>query len=62
MPIVGRTLARGAWADFSRDQVRYLTYGRVLDTSAVEDELGFVPQYSSRQALESFAKAVQHRD
>lgn len=60
MPIVGRTLARGAWADFSRDQVRYLTYGRVLDTSAVEDELGFVPQYSSRQALESFAKAVQH--
>jgi len=59
MPAVGRTLARGAWADFSRDQVRYLTYGRVLDTSAVEDELGFSPQYSSRQALESFAKAVQ---
>jgi UDP-glucose 4-epimerase len=62
MPVVGRTLARGAWADFSRDQVRYLTYGRVLDTSAVENDVGFFPQYSSRQALESFAKAVQRHD
>lgn len=59
-PTVGRTLARGAWADFSRDQVRYLTYGRVLDTSALDRELGYQMEYSSRAALGSFVEAV-HR-
>lgn len=59
-PTVGRTLARGAWADFSRDQVRYLTYGRVLDTSALDRELGYRMEYSSRAALGSFVEAV-HR-
>lgn len=58
MPVVGRSLARGAWADFSRDQVRYLTYGRVLDVSALEAELGFRCGYSSQRALDSFALAV----
>lgn len=59
LPFVGRSLARGAWADFSRDQVRYLTYGRALDTSAAAQDLGFSPRYSSDQALESFAAAVR---
>jgi len=59
VPVVGRTLARGSWADFSRDQLRYLTYGRALDTQLIEQELGVRSSYSSRQALESFAKAAQ---
>lgn len=58
LPFAGRSLARGAWADFSRDQIRYLTYGRALDTRAAVNELGFRPRYSSEQALESFASAV----
>lgn len=61
MPVVGRSVARGAWADFSRDQVRYLTYGRVLDTSALEAELGYRSAYSSHRALESFAAVVNRR-
>jgi len=56
---VGRSLSRGSWADFSRDQIRYLTSGRVLDTSAVEAELGFRGSHSSRQAVEAFAQAVR---
>ena len=58
MPFVGRTLARGAWADFSRDQVRYLTYGRVLDTAALEAVVGMRSEYTSEQALDSFATSL----
>jgi UDP-glucose 4-epimerase len=58
LPLVGRTMARGAWADFSRDQVRYLTFGRALDTSLAEIELDFRPQYSSQQALAALAGAT----
>jgi UDP-glucose 4-epimerase len=60
LPAFGRSLSRGSWADFSRDQIRYLRSGRVLDTSAVAAELGFAGVYSTRQALEAFAQAV-HR-
>ena len=56
VPSVGRTLARGVWADFSRDQVRYLTHGRVLDTTRVAAEVGFECQYSSDDAFGSFVR------
>ena len=59
LPFAGRSLARGAWADFSRDQIRYLTYGRALDTSAAANDLGFQARFSSEQALESLALAVR---
>lgn len=59
-PFVGRTMARGSWADFSRDQVRYLTYGRALDTDAIAAELAFTAEYSSEFALASFVEAVDH--
>ena len=58
MPVVGKTLARSAWADFSRDQVRYLTYGRVLDTTALTHECGFTPTFTSEDAFNSFAQAL----
>ncbi len=60
LPVFGRSLSRGSWADFSSDQIRYLRSGRVLDTSAVEAELGFTGVYSTRQAVEAFAQAVRH--
>lgn len=59
MPIVGRSLSREAWADFSRDQVRYLTYGRVLDTSALASELGFTPEYPSEDAFDAFVHGLR---
>jgi UDP-glucose 4-epimerase len=62
LPFVGRSLARGGWADFSRDQIRYLTYGRALDTSSVAKELGFHPRYTSEEALTAFAAAVHAHD
>jgi UDP-glucose 4-epimerase len=47
--LVGRTV------DFSPEQVRFLQYGRVADTSAAREQLGFIPKWSSPQAFEDFA-------
>ena len=47
--LVGRTV------DFSPEQVRFLQYGRVADTSAAADQLGFIPKWSSLHAFEDFA-------
>jgi UDP-glucose 4-epimerase len=47
--LVGRTV------DFSPEQVRFLQYGRVADTSAAAARLGFVPKWTSLRAFEDFA-------
>ena len=47
--LVGRTV------DFSPEQVRFLQYGRVADTSAAVEQLGFTPKWSSLHAFEDFA-------
>jgi UDP-glucose 4-epimerase len=41
--------------DFSPEQVRFLQYGRVADTTAACEQLGFSPKWSSRGAFEDFA-------
>jgi UDP-glucose 4-epimerase len=41
--------------DFSPEQVRFLQYGRVADTTATCEQLGFSPKWSSLQAFEDFA-------
>jgi UDP-glucose 4-epimerase len=41
--------------DFSPEQVRFLQYGRVADTTAARERLGFTPKWTSRQAFEDFA-------
>lgn len=51
---VGRGLARAGDADFSAEQVRFLTYGRVLDTAKVERAFGWRPRFSTPEAFEAF--------
>jgi nucleoside-diphosphate-sugar epimerase/1-acyl-sn-glycerol-3-phosphate acyltransferase len=41
--------------DFSPEQVRFLQFGRVADTSAARDRLGFTPKWTSREAFRDFA-------
>ena len=53
-PWVGQALRRMGWADFSSEQVRFLSYGRVVDTSRMRDVLGFEPRYSTRAAFDDF--------
>jgi UDP-glucose 4-epimerase len=43
-------------ADFSSEQIRFLTYGRVLDTTAARDILGFACEYSTVEAFDDFAR------
>ncbi|TDC55558.1 NAD-dependent epimerase/dehydratase family protein [Actinomadura sp. KC345] len=42
---------------FSPELLRWLTYGRVIDTAALEDELAWRPKYSSEAAFADFAGA-----
>lgn len=41
--------------DFSPEQVRFLQFGRVADTSAARERLGFTPKWSSPEAFRDFA-------
>jgi UDP-glucose 4-epimerase len=60
-PLVGRVAELvGRTVDFSPEQVRFLQYGRVADTWAAADQLGFLPKRSSLQAFEDFASRL-HR-
>lgn len=53
-PMVGRALRRTGIADFSPEQVRFLSYGRVVDTKAMRDVFGFRPRYTTIQAFDDF--------
>jgi nucleoside-diphosphate-sugar epimerase/1-acyl-sn-glycerol-3-phosphate acyltransferase len=43
--------------DFSPEQVRYLQFGRVADTTAARERLGFTPKWSSMDAFRDFASS-----
>lgn len=52
-----RMLYRGTGlTDFSREQIRYLSYGRGLDTTRMRKVLGLVPQFSTREAFLDFVR------
>jgi UDP-glucose 4-epimerase len=59
-PLVGRAAELvGRTIDFSPEQVRFLQYGRVADTSAAAEQLGFTPKWTSLRAFEDFAARLR---
>lgn len=56
--LVGRAFIHAGLADFSPEQVRFLTYGRGMDTTRMRSILKFSPHYTSREAFDDF---VAHR-
>ncbi|MET8692072.1 NAD-dependent epimerase/dehydratase family protein [Streptomyces bauhiniae] len=42
--------------DFSPEQIRLLTHGRVVDTGQMRDTLGFVPTYTTAETFADFAR------
>lgn len=42
--------------DFSPEQLRYLNFGRVLDTTRLRGEFGFNPRWTTRQAFDDFVR------
>jgi len=55
-PWIGQVLRRLGVADFSPEQIRFLSYGRVIDTTCMRDLLGFVPRYSTVEAFDDFVE------
>ena len=45
---------RARLADFSPDQITFLTYGRAVDTARMRTEFGFEPEYTTAQAFDDF--------
>ncbi|MFF8385575.1 NAD-dependent epimerase/dehydratase family protein [Streptomyces kanasensis] len=55
---VGTALRAVGLSDFSPEQVRLLTHGRVVSTTQMRETLGFTPTYTT---AETFADFVRHR-
>ncbi len=54
--IVGQAARRSGLADFSPEQIRFLSYGRGLDTTRMRRVLGFEPRYTTREAFADFVR------
>lgn len=55
-PLYART-ARALGAPVTEDMVRYLRYGRGVDTTRMEQEMGFTPRLSTEDVVEAVARA-----
>lgn len=52
--VVGRALAPTRLADFSAEQVRFLTFGRAIDTTRARRDLGFSAKRTTSEAFDGF--------
>ncbi len=53
----GGLVRRARLVDFSPEQLRFLTYGRGVDTTRMRESLGFQPRYSTRATFDEYARA-----
>ena len=49
---------RARLADFSPDQITFLTYGRAVDTTRMRTEFGFEPAYTTAAAFDDFRDSL----
>jgi UDP-glucose 4-epimerase len=54
VPTVGRFFRSARLVDFSPDQMRFLNWGRVVDTTKLKREFGFTPRWTTRQAFDDY--------
>lgn len=54
---VGAMFRRMGLVDFSPEQVRFLTYGRGVDTTRMHKEFGYEPQYTTSETFDAFVDA-----
>ncbi len=55
---LGSALRSARMADFSPEQLRFLTYGRGVDTTRMRDVLGFTPAYRTDEAFADFGASL----
>lgn len=56
---VGAVVRRFGLADFSPEQVRFLAYGRGVDTTRMREGFGFEPEYTTEETFDSFVEGRQ---
>jgi UDP-glucose 4-epimerase len=62
-PVVGgvaAVLKSARMADFSPEQLGFLTFGRGIDTTRMRTQLGFEPTFTTEQAFADFAAGTGH--
>lgn len=59
--VLGQVFRRFGPIDFTADQMRFLSYGRVLDTGRMRTVLGLEPKYTSREAFADFVRGRRLR-
>jgi UDP-glucose 4-epimerase len=55
---LGSVLRSARLADFSPEQLGFLTYGRGVDTTRMRAELGFEPSFTTEEAFADFAAGL----
>ena len=55
---VGRLSRRFGFVDYSPEQMRFLNFGRVVDTTVLRTEFGYRPRYTTEAALADYARTV----
>jgi UDP-glucose 4-epimerase len=58
VPAFGSAIRQTRRADFSPEQVAFLTYGRGLDTTRMRSMLGFEPGFTTTDAFDDFADSL----
>jgi UDP-glucose 4-epimerase len=55
---VGRFSRRFGFVDYSPEQMRFLNFGRVVDTTVLRTTFGYTPRYTTEAALADYARTV----
>jgi UDP-glucose 4-epimerase len=55
---VGRLSRRFGFVDYSPEQMRFLNFGRVVDTTVLRTKFDYTPRYTTAAALEDYARTL----
>lgn len=61
VPTVSRLFRRAGLVDFSPEQLRFLNFGRVVDTTKLRTEFGFIPRWTTAAAFDDFVRGRRLR-
>jgi UDP-glucose 4-epimerase len=56
VPAVTQLFRSARLVDFSPEQLRFLNFGRVLDTTRLRETFGFTPRWTTQQAFDDFVR------
>ncbi|MEI4270188.1 NAD-dependent epimerase/dehydratase family protein [Klenkia sp. LSe6-5] len=58
MAPLGRLTRQARITDYSPEQLRFLNFGRVVDTRVLREEFGYTPRYTTAEALADYGRTV----